>query len=123
MFYLSLLNGLTALLSFSTIQRTKGCSTCVVLSTNPCRMERRLGRGSYMANPLEQLPQLFCQLLDQFWSSMKLSRGILKEHDAPRAVAPGGDKCVNRIKCGLDIRLCGWHHASDRPEKGNIRTQ
>jgi len=54
---------------------------------------------------------------------MELSRGILKEHNAPRAVAPGGDKCVNRVECGLDVRLCGRHHASDRPEKGNIRTQ
>src|SRR6266436_3589469 len=66
-----------------------------------------------LRNSFEHLPEFFRHLLDQFRSSVKLSRSSLKEFDAPCAIALGGDKCLMRVYCRIEVRLSWWHHPDD----------
>jgi hypothetical protein len=64
-------------------------------------------------NLFEQLPEFFRHVLDQFRSSVKLSRSILKEFDAPDAIVLRSDESLMRVDGGIEVRLPWWHHPDD----------
>ncbi len=53
----------------------------------------------------EHLPQFLRHRLDQFRSSVKLSRSRLKKLNTPGAIAPAGDEGLMRIDSGIEARL------------------
>src|SRR5262249_25368005 len=53
-------------------------------------------------------------------SSVKLSRGILKEHDAPSAIMLRGHESLKRVDCRIEVRLPWRHHTSHRAHDSNI---
>jgi hypothetical protein len=54
---------------------------------------------------------------------VKLSRGILKKGNAPVTGTLRGHERLNRIDCGIDIRLPWWGHTGNRTKDGHFGRQ
>jgi hypothetical protein len=54
---------------------------------------------------------------------MKLSRGILKEGDAPLACNPDGDQGLDRVDRRIEIRLSGRHHPNHSAQDSGLGSQ